>query len=809
MFSDNPITTIKPEAFFYASDYDYLQLQHINSLGSDAEIVKFRKDRDEGLAVISALLASGFEQSSTDGAYVTLQPCPLGTFFNRSSKGQNGCIKCPPGGFYSDTFGYVAESCMKCPNGSFVAYDKAPGTRPQDCKACPEGTETDFFAGHSACKCLKGFYRTHLFKKCYKCGHGLECQNDSVLLKSGYWWKWRNETCRDRYGSFVANLLASSPALDTFSVQYPYPIPTPYMCPLEGSCKGGLDSLCENGYKGPLCAVCSSGYFKQLQTCKKCPSKKLMVGQLTLIAVILLIIVASLVWTNKRKTKNEQCCPVIDIFLSKLKIVIGFYQVTYGVLEAFSYIKWPNSLQVIGEYSEILQLNILQIAPVHCLFPGLAADAFGNLCAMMAINAAVVGISGVAYRVRKVIILRTENVDNEVKSQEISQTKELVYKNLFFFLYVTYLGTCSKTANVLPFACRRICRDDKDEMCNKYLKADYSIQCDVPSYNKLVIVAYVSCAYLVALPAASFVALWRQRRASIAARATETFQRPGSSTEMMTALSFLFESYKSTSWYWELVEMSRKVILTSGLILVGQESRSYIGLAWVTAGMYGMLFSWIKPVEDVTENRLMTVSLAVTVVNLGIGAVSKIPAENISGSSDPFVDAIAFKILVLLANTLVIGLVAVQYALNLYNYFQEWRKNPKWSFTCCLALLLTLNDLQGEISGLAETNVLKSQLDTGEFSVPTVLAAVKDSGAIDVSLEKGEQGDDSTVEEQGRCQDAEYRKKRSHQGTQTEPFAIAGILVHEQIEKKRVNPCEYSEWQHVFFIIHHCQECSL
>ena len=103
--------------------------------------------------------------------------------------------------------------------------------------------------------------------------------------------------------------------------------------------------------------------------------------------------------------------------------------------------------------------------------------------------------------------------------------------------------------------------------------------------------------------------------------------------------------------------MSRKVILTSGLILVGQESRSYIGLAWVVAGMYGMLFSWIKPIEDASENRLMSTSLAVTVVNLGIGAVSRIPAENISDMVDRRSDAVAMKILILGANTLVIGLL--------------------------------------------------------------------------------------------------------------------------------------------------------
>ena len=455
-------------------------------------------------------------------------------------------------------------------------------------------------------------------------------------------------------------------------MQYPHPIPTPHMCPME-SCKGGLDSLCKNGYKGPLCGICSSGYYKQLQTCKTCPSKKLMMGQLSIIGVILLIIVAVLVWTSKTKTKKEQDCSVIDMFLSKLKIVIGFYQVTYGVLEAFSYIKWPDSLQVIGKYSEIFQLNILQITPAHCLFSGIPDDAFGNLFAMMAINATVVGLSVVAYKVRRRIILRTESMDDETKSLEISQTKNLVSKNLFFFLYVTYLSTCSKTANVLPFACRSICRDEKEDICHKYLKADYSTQCSVPTYNKMIIVAYVSCVYVFALPAASFVALWKKRRAALAATAAKSFQPPGPREEMVTALRFLFENYKPSSWYWELVEMSRKVILTSGLVLVGQESRSYIGLAWIMAGMYGVLFSWIKPIEDASENRLMTVSLAVTVVNLGIGAVSKIPAENISGSGDLYVDTVIIKILVFLVNTLVIGLVVGK--ILLYHLIYRFRQS--------------------------------------------------------------------------------------------------------------------------------------
>ena len=497
-----------------------------------------------------------------------------------------------------------------------------------------------------------------MFRECVKCGQGgLKCKDDYVSLKSGYWWEWRNKTHIRRYRDFIKNLLTPLPSLDSDDVKYPHPIPLPYMCPRKESCKGGLESLCESGYEGPLCAVCSTGYYKQLQRCRQCPSKKWIVGQLSIVGVALLIVVVFLVWTSKRKVKKDQGRAFIDTFFSKLKIVIGFYQVTYGLLEAFSFIKWPDSLEVVGRYSEILQMNILQIAPIQCLIPGMQVDAFANLLAMMAINAAVIGFSVVFYRVRKMVILKIQSLAEEEKTGKISQTKELVYKNLFFILYVTYLSTCFKTASVLPLACQKLCRDEKEEFCSTYMKEDYSIQCQGSKYNKMVIAGYISTAYIVVLPVASFIALWRQKRVILATEKAETSQDLGSSMELMQGLRFLFENYKARSWYWELVELCRKVILTSGLILVGQESRSYIGLAWVIAGMYGVLFSWMSPIHDVVENRLMVTSLAVTVVNLGIGAVSRIPAENIPGSIDPYTDAVLFKILVIGANTLVIGLV--------------------------------------------------------------------------------------------------------------------------------------------------------
>ena len=375
-------------------------------------------------------------------------------------------------------------------------------------------------------------------------------------------------------------------------------------------------------------------------------------------AVILLITFTLLTWKRKAKPAMDHGHTLMDTFLSKLKILIGFYQVTHGLLDVFSYISWPDPLKGVAKYSEVLQLNLLHIAPAHCLFPELRVNAFGDLFVILSINATAIGASGVFYGIRKRIILQNKSLEDEEKPAKISEMKEVVYKNVFFVLYVTYLSTFSKTASVLQLACRKVCRDKNEELCNEYLKADYSLKCQGSTYNHLLIVAYISTAYILTLPVASFIALWRHRRAM---PTKADGDGSGVGTELVEGLRFLFGNYKPHTWYWELIEMSRKVILTSGLILVGHESRSYIGLAWVAAGVYGIHFSWMKPIQDPFENRLMTTSLSVTVVNLGIGAVSKIPAENISDTVDKDMDALTMKILILGANTLVIGLLVGKY----------------------------------------------------------------------------------------------------------------------------------------------------
>ena len=122
-------------------------------------------------------------------------------------------------------------------------------------------------------------------------------------------------------------------------------------------------------------------------------------------------------------------------------------------------------------------------------------------------------------------------------------------------------------------------------------------------------------------------------------------------------MSFLYENYKDDAWYWELVEVVRKLILTCGIILIGRESRAYVGLASICSGLFAIFYAFRKPIRDEFEDKLQLTSLLVIFLNLGIGVILKIPKESVPSDVDQYVDSLLVNILVVGANVLVIVLV--------------------------------------------------------------------------------------------------------------------------------------------------------
>ena len=389
------------------------------------------------------------------------------------------------------------------------------------------GTVTNLQAGFRACECIKGFHRTSRFGPCESCpSKGLECVNESVSLKKGYYWQWSSEEKRLAYEAFAKNLEVRNGSYSTNTSSYNGTLPKPYQCPRVKSCEGGLESKCATGYSGPLCEVCQSRYYKRVLACKACPSGTWVIVQLCLLGVGVLVLITILIWSGRRK-KTKEKRPMIDILLARLKIVIGFYQVTSGIVEAFVYVKWPSSLSVIGDYAEVIQLNILQFVPLHCLFRSWKQNAFSKLYLMMGSNVCVVVLAFVSYWIRKLFLLRKLNTNSSKMRTKLSTTKEFLYRNVFLFLFITYPSTCSAILRTFPLACHRLCTESS---CALYLKADYSIKCEGETYTFFKLFAFGASSYIVVLPGLVFVALWRRRKQQVLRAETGCEDAEGSDT---------------------------------------------------------------------------------------------------------------------------------------------------------------------------------------------------------------------------------------------------------------------------------------
>lgn len=103
--------------------------------------------------------------------------------------------------------------------------------------------------------------------------------------------------------------------------------------------------------------------------------------------------------------------------------------------------------------------------------------------------------------------------------------------------------------------------------------------------------------------------------------------------------------------------MLRKLVLTSGLSLIGSEGRTYIGMAAMGSGFYAVAHAQARPIPDNFEHLLQLASLVATFFNLSVGVLLRIPKvmENYSIQEDR--DSVGVTVILVLANVTVTALL--------------------------------------------------------------------------------------------------------------------------------------------------------
>ena len=626
------------------------------------------------------------------------------------------CVKCPPGSFYQDQ--QASVECKTCRPGQYVPPERSPGIRASDCQTCPMGTSTKTVAGTRACSCLHGYSRQYRFGPCHECKEdGFNCTLDYPTLKDGYWMTWQGTnapitnnnnihsllihnnkkmrhsnkiTCEHVYLAFIENLDITDDTYDRQTMHFNCQMPLPIKCLIRGSCVGGTHSTCSPGYSGALCAVCKRGYYRHFNHCVQCPQSVWAILQFIGYIAMFVILCFIISLTDKIKIEYSQDHrTVADIILSSLKILIGFYQILITIIHAFSNVHWPSNLKKGINIFQYLQFEIIKLPSLRCINPEWKIDAVTEFWIFLITIIAIPFLALLYYLIKSLYIYFKCLTPSDAKTRRYICGRNCT-KVIALFLFVTYPLISTTFLQILPISCHPFCTVRQDRVCMQtlsYLRIDYSIPCLTLSDNKLtLIIGYICIAIPLVLPLLLFMLLrvygpGRQpmRKHKIILQpiidildtneednnsspthlqispSNGQFMLGGSTDPILTsALKFSYENYHTHCWYWEVIEIVRKLVMTTSAVLFLGHTKIGLSCTIIISMMFTILHAVIKPLKSNFENAVQLLSLTLVPLNLAIAAVFQSQDKHNQSIIDKERDLFALGILLVAMNSILL-----------------------------------------------------------------------------------------------------------------------------------------------------------
>ena len=591
---------------------------------------------------------------------------------------------------------------------------------------CPKGTNTDSSAGYRACRCLPGYSRKYRFGACEKCAQdGFHCKRDYPELKQGYWISWnRIKACKDAFISFMSNLDTKDDTYDRKTSYFNCNLPIAHRCPIAKSCKGGVDAVCYKGYTGALCAVCDSGYTKEFNRCGKCPSP--VVSVFECIAYFLSFVILCWLMSKLRTVslvgkcheKNERT--FADLIQSSLKILMGFYQVLVRIINAFSSIQWPSTLAHAVKVFEFVELSVLKIPSLHCIRSDWRLTAIGEFWISLIAMAAIPSLFLICFSLKVAISTCCVSRANSEQKRTISLKNYLQSIVLFFFATYSFIST--KIFHVLPGSCHTLCTVKENSHCfNRvsYLRNDYSVECPPATGGRSFNVnyAYVSLLLPIGLPCLLLYLLWRyapkqntephtQRHMNIeyedsqesdeqcyvgwewhnASLETCEVVNPEEKSVAAFALKMTYGNYKTSCWYWEFIEIIRKLVMVIASSFLLQNVKIGLYSNIVLSIVFVVLHARKWPMKDSFDNYMQLFALVSVTINLcySVTKASSIgDADIIDNNKDVFGMGLMLLCLNSLVVILIVGRFVKEIAVKLIQRYCVGCSSLCCNFQCC------------------------------------------------------------------------------------------------------------------------------
>ena len=531
------------------------------------------------------------------------------------------------GGFYQDGIAQTVVPykskwnipCKVCNVGTYVKGGE--GTSAKDCEACPGGTNQTIDAGYRACYCKKGYTRTDRYGPCYLClQEGLDCNQDFQTLLPGYMWNWSFPGANlTEYKNFIENIKVTDDPESNPS-NYTGNIPRVFKCPTSDNCQNVNDSIagnCAVGYTGWLCTNCVPGYYSVLTSCVPCPSLAILILESCVFFIVCALACFLLYWQVKRKAENEnKVRSLVDVMIARIKIVLGFYQVIGEIITSLHDISLTGPLLLMGKFISAFEMNILKLfVRPRCIDVKLDLNPKLQFLIGAISPLLIMVIPFLFYQIRKVYVrIRFSSTVRLSLRSHFQNLRASLCACVIVLLFVIYPPVCSVIFSMYPISCKSFPLDQNKSYNITRLRSDFDMDCTgLSTYH---ILAYIlTIIYVIAFP----VALLYFLRKNYLLHDLDSDNNDDANASLIIKISpqsspsywlnFLCENYKKEFWFWEIVELARKVTQTLLITLFGWEDRLTIILTTCISVLFLLLHAGFRPMKSSYEQGLQVITI--------------------------------------------------------------------------------------------------------------------------------------------------------------------------------------------------------
>lgn len=219
---------------------------------------------------------------------------------------------------------------------------------------------------------------------------------------------------------------------------------------------------------------------------------------------------------------------------------------------------------------------------------------------------------------------------------------------VLFVMFVVY----SSVSSVLfqTFACEEL---DDDKV---YLRADYRIECNSSKHRQFQAFAgFMTLVYTVGIPGFFAALLFRDRGVLVSDRA------PRRSSDRVTAIASLWEPYKPSAFYYELVECCRRIMVAGVIVFIFPNTAAQVAITLVMTFVFAILSEALQPYESKWDTWLNRIGHAVIFSSVYVALLLKVDVSNEQDTSQKvfegtIVAAHTFMVLVVVLETVVLAL---------------------------------------------------------------------------------------------------------------------------------------------------------